>query len=102
MGFRCEIKKLFAFTYYAQLEKGLFEYEYDHVFIGQFDGIPNPSPDEVDDWKWIDLPALKIEIETNPFADAGAIYAFNPCRRFLPINRVRWIVRVCLHCQTVR
>jgi isopentenyl-diphosphate delta-isomerase len=66
MGFQCEIRKLFAFTYYAQLENGLFEHEYDHVFIGQFDGSPDPSPDEVEDWKWIDLPALKTEMETNP------------------------------------
>lgn len=63
MGFQCEIKKVFSFTYYAPLDNGLFEHEYDHVFIGQFDGNPSPSPDEVEDWKWIHLAALKIEIE---------------------------------------
>lgn len=66
MGFQCEIRKLFAFIYYAQLENGIVEHEYDHVFIGQFDGSPNPNPNEIDDWKWIDLPALKIEMETSP------------------------------------
>jgi isopentenyl-diphosphate delta-isomerase len=66
MGFHCAIKEVFSFTYYSPLDNGLFEHEYDHVFVGQFDGTPNPSLDEVEDWKWIDLPALKIEMERRP------------------------------------
>ena len=66
MGFHCEIRKVFEFVYYAELEDGLFEHEYDHVLVGQFDGIPNPSRDEVDDWKWVDLATLKSEMRQNP------------------------------------
>lgn len=66
MGFQCDVKKVFSFTYYAKLDNGLFEHEYDHVFFGQFDGNPNPSPNEVDEWKWIDLAALKIEMQNRP------------------------------------
>lgn len=66
MGFGCEVRKVFAFTYYAELDGGLFEHEYDHVFVGQFDGRPNPNQDEVGDWKWVGLSALRIDIQQNP------------------------------------
>lgn len=66
MGFRCEVRKVFAFTYYAELDGGLFEHEYDHVFVGHFDGSPTPNQDEVGDWKWVDLSALRLDIQQNP------------------------------------
>lgn len=66
MGFECEIRKVFSFTYYAELDNGLFEHEYDHVFIGQFDGSPNPNSEEVDDWKWVNLATLKLDMQTSP------------------------------------
>lgn len=66
MGFDCELKEIFSFTYKAKLDNNLFEHEYDHVFIGNFDGEPNPNPEEVDDWKWVDLEELKKDIRENP------------------------------------
>jgi isopentenyl-diphosphate delta-isomerase len=66
MGFECEVRKIFAFTYYAELDGGLFEHEYDHVFVGRFDGSPTPDQDEVSDWKWADLAALRTDILRNP------------------------------------
>jgi isopentenyl-diphosphate delta-isomerase len=66
MGFECEVRKVFSFTYYVELENGFFEHEYDHVFIGQFDGSPKPSPDEVEDWKWMDLATLRIDMQESP------------------------------------
>jgi len=44
MGFQCEIKKVFSFTYYAPLDNGLFEHEYDHIFIGQSMATQIPAP----------------------------------------------------------
>ena len=32
----------FPFTF--EFTNGLFEYEYDHVLFGQFDGIPKLNP----------------------------------------------------------
>jgi len=66
MGFDCELKEIFSFTYKVKFDNGLLEHEYDHVFIGKFDGKPTPNPEEVDEWKWIDLEELKKDIQKNP------------------------------------
>ncbi len=66
MGFDCELKEIFSFIYKAKVDNDLFEHEYDRVFMGHFDGEPAPSPDEVEDWKWVDLEELKENIEEKP------------------------------------
>lgn len=66
MGFACNLKEAFAFTYRVKFENGLSEHEYDHVFIGRFDGLPKPHPEEVEDWKWIGMEELKKDIEKTP------------------------------------
>lgn len=66
MGFDCEVREVFKFIYHAELDGGLSEHEYDHVFLGRFDGSPKPNPREVDDWKWIDLTALEPDVQENP------------------------------------
>jgi len=40
--------------------------EYDYVFIGKFDGKPNPNPKEVMSYKWISVKELKLGIKENP------------------------------------
>lgn len=66
MGFDCQLKKAFSFIYKAEFDNGLTENEYDHVFIGKFDGQPKPNPDEVDSCKWILINELKKDINKNP------------------------------------
>jgi len=66
MGFDCELKEIFSFTYKAKLDNNLFENEYDHVFMGKFDGNPTPNTEEVDEWKWVNLKELKKDIQKNP------------------------------------
>jgi len=66
MGFNCKLKEKFTFTYKVKFDNGLFENEYDHVFFGKFDGEPIPNPEEVDEWKWVDLEDLKKDIRENP------------------------------------
>ena len=66
MGFDCELKEIFSFTYKAKLDNDLFENEFDHVFIGNFDDNPLPNPKEVDEWKWVNLEELKRDIKENP------------------------------------
>jgi isopentenyl-diphosphate delta-isomerase len=68
MGFDCEVREVFDFIYHAELDNGLFEHEYDHVLVGRFDGEPNPSRYEVDDWKWVGLPELRLDVQQNPDA----------------------------------
>jgi len=66
MGFDCELKEAFTFTYRVKFDNGLSENEYDHVFFGKFDGKPEPNPKEVDEWKWVSLEELRKDIQKNP------------------------------------
>ena len=66
MGIRCELTKAFDFIYKAPLDNMITEYEFDHVFIGQFDGKPNPNPEEACDWKWIDPEKLEQDVLKHP------------------------------------
>ena len=82
MGFDCELQEMFSFTYKVQFDNDLFEHEYDSVFMGQFDGEPFPSLEEVDGWKWIDLEELRGDVQKNP---DGYTYWLRIC-----IDRVMW------------
>lgn len=65
MGFERELYEKFSFIYKAKFKNGLTEYEYDHVFVGKFDGEPNPNPQEVEQYKWMPLKDLKKDIKSN-------------------------------------
>lgn len=66
MNFDCELGEIFAFHYQTGFENGLIENEYDHVFVGRFNGQPEPSKAEAEDWKWITLPDLKQDLLEKP------------------------------------
>jgi isopentenyl-diphosphate Delta-isomerase len=66
MGFTCALSEAFSFLYRADVGGGLIEHEYDHVFIGHFDGVPSPDPDEVEGWRWITPAAVARELEEEP------------------------------------
>jgi isopentenyl-diphosphate Delta-isomerase len=66
MGFSCKLEKAFDFVYRAGFENGLTEHEFDHVFVGRYNDNPSINPDEVNDWKWIDLDELKNDIHDHP------------------------------------
>lgn len=65
MGFACDLKESFSFVYKAKVED-LIEYEFDHVFLGKFDGSPKPDKVEVGDWKWVTFREVKKDVEENP------------------------------------
>jgi isopentenyl-diphosphate delta-isomerase len=62
MGFTAPLKELFYFIYKAPFDNGLTEHELDHVMLGYYDGTPQINPDEVEDWKWMTVPAIREEI----------------------------------------
>lgn len=66
LGFDCPLEPAGAFLYRADVGGGLVEHEYDHLFIGSWNGTPTPAPEEVDDWRWISLPALRREVARSP------------------------------------
>jgi len=66
MGFDCSLKEIFSFVYNVKLDKGIYENEYDHVFLGKYDGKPLPNSKFVEDWKWIKYGILIKDIKNNP------------------------------------
>jgi isopentenyl-diphosphate delta-isomerase len=66
LGFQTPLQKLFAFTYKADVENGLIEYEYDHVFTGIYDGDIEPDSSEVARVVYRDMEAIKSDLEKNP------------------------------------
>lgn len=66
MGFDCEVEKMLDFVYRAELDQGLTEHEFDHVFIGSYNDEPNINPEEVDSWKWMSLDDVESDINANP------------------------------------
>ena len=52
--------------YKAHFENGLTEHEYDHVFLGTFDGTPSINPDEANDYKWVNPVALMEDMRSTP------------------------------------
>jgi len=65
MGFECNLREIFSLIYKAKVGN-LIEHEFDHVFLGKFNGEPRPNPEEVEDWKWVNLTELKKDIKENP------------------------------------
>ena len=60
-----EAEKIFDFKYKATLDQGLTEYEYDHVFMIVTDALPNLNPEEVMDYRYIDVNTLKTDVQKN-------------------------------------
>ncbi len=65
MGIKCELNKVDEFIYKVELENGLIENEYLHVYRGIYDGNPIINKEEVEDYKWININDLKEDIKLN-------------------------------------
>ena len=66
MGFDCELSELFSFIYKSKVGINLIENEFDHVFVGKFDGKLKINKKEVADTKWVNYDFLKKDIRDNP------------------------------------
>jgi isopentenyl-diphosphate delta-isomerase len=66
MGFTCEVEEIFPVIYRADVGNGLTEYEYDHIFVGYWNGEPDPNPEEVCEWEWKSMDEIKEDMEKNP------------------------------------
>ena len=66
MGFDCALQEKFFFIYKARLDNDLIEHEFDHVFVGNYNGIPLPNDREIASWKWISLDKLQKSIREFP------------------------------------
>lgn len=66
MGFDCEVRKMFHFIYKAEMDQGLTEHEFDHLYIGYYDGEPNINPDEVASWEWMSIEEVQRDLVAHP------------------------------------
>ncbi len=66
MGFITPIEKVFDFIYTAPFDNGLTENEFDHVFIGNYDGVIHPDPAEVESYCYKSLAEIENELQTSP------------------------------------
>ncbi|MBC7845768.1 MAG: isopentenyl-diphosphate Delta-isomerase [Flavobacterium sp.] len=66
MGFGTELKELFHFIYKAPFDNGLTEHELDHVMIGYYNDEPKINPEEVENWKWMDIEAIQKDMLLHP------------------------------------
>ena len=66
LGIRPEISDAFSFTYRAAFENGLTEHEFDHVFIGTYEGPLQPDPREVCDHCYRSINEIRTLMASDP------------------------------------
>ena len=66
MGFITPLKKVFDFIYRANLDNGLTEHEFDHVFVGTYDGAVFPDLDEASDYCYQTTEEIKRSLLAHP------------------------------------
>ena len=66
MGFKTSLEKLFDFVYKASFGNDLIENEFDHVFVGKYEGEININPREVSDYSFKSVNAIKQELKEKP------------------------------------
>ena len=66
MGFVTELKDVVSFIYKATFDNGLTEHEFDHVLLGTYNKNPSINIDEVNNFKWMTLEQVKVDMELNP------------------------------------
>ena len=66
MGMTVELEKSFDFIYKKELDKGLTEHEFDHVFIGYSDALPTLNHQEAEDWTYLTSQEIELSIKIEP------------------------------------
>jgi isopentenyl-diphosphate Delta-isomerase len=66
MGFETSLEKVFDFIYLANFDNGLTEHEFDHVFIGFYEGTILPNTAEVNSFKYISLEEIDTQLINTP------------------------------------
>jgi isopentenyl-diphosphate Delta-isomerase len=65
LGFTTSIQKAFHFTYQASFDNGLTEHEFDHVYVGQYEGAMDLNTEEVSEICYKSMDAIKAEIASH-------------------------------------
>lgn len=66
LGFTTPLEEIFDFIYRSEFENGLTEHEFDHVFVGVYDGSVHPDEQEINDHRFLSLAAIRADIDSHP------------------------------------
>ena len=66
MGFDTALLEKFSFVYRSEVENGLVEHEFDHVFFGVYDGTIIPNAEEVEDHTFVALGNVSKDADQHP------------------------------------
>lgn len=66
LGFATPLENAFHFLYKAAFENGLMEYEFDHVYVGRYDGDVQINGDEVKDYRYLNIGDIKADLAVHP------------------------------------
>jgi len=66
LGFSCQLENIGKFQYKSRYKNIGSENEICAVLAGRYNGVVNPNPGEIAEWKWIEIKSLKKEITKNP------------------------------------
>jgi isopentenyl-diphosphate delta-isomerase len=66
MGFACDLRRAFRTIYEMNVANSMVEHELNQVFVGRFDGSPQPDLSEVDECRWVGLAELRSSIQASP------------------------------------
>jgi len=66
MGFDTILREVFDFTYRATFDNGLTEWEFDHVFVGYYDGVLHPNKEEVESYTFYSMDTIQEMLTKQP------------------------------------
>lgn len=66
LGFETSLEKIFDFVYRVSFENGLVENEFDHVFVGHYDGNIKKNLEEVNDYVFKPMEQIALELKNTP------------------------------------
>lgn len=65
-GISCPVREIGSFIYSYRFSDTLYEYEYDHILIGDYEGEVYPNPEEIDKVAWISREQLAHDLVSRP------------------------------------
>jgi isopentenyl-diphosphate Delta-isomerase len=68
----CKTTDFFSFVYFHRFSPDMAEYEYDHVFVGSYEGSFQANHDEIAEMEWVNIDILADDMAKHP--DTYAIW----------------------------
>ena len=66
LGFEILLEKIFDFVYKADFDNGLIEHEFDHVYVGEFEGKIDFNKQEVMNVCYKEVQEIRHSLQTHP------------------------------------